>query len=101
MKAAVMEHRRGMKEQNQKRAEDSKAQDAQLIQRPAEMNRAPSEGKIDLTASIVTQTVERRVAMGAEGEDGKESMAECPMRKVQPDMGKANTEQKQLTGNPR
>ena len=83
-----------MKEQKQKLAEDSKAEDAQLIQRPAEMNRAPSEGKIDLTASIVTQTVERRVAMGGEGEDGKESMAECPMRKGQPDMGSAITEQK-------
>jgi len=65
------------------------------------MNRAPSEGKIGLTAGIVPQTVERRVDMGAEGEDGKESMAEFPMIKGKADMGSAITEQKQLTGNPR
>jgi len=39
--------------------------------------------------------------MGAEGEDGKESMADCQIIEGKPDMGSPNTEQKQLPGNPR
>ncbi len=115
-KATMMEHCRGMKAHKQKLAEDIEAQDAQLTQRLAEMNRAPDDRKTGLMASIITQMAEQRMALDARKakmEDemmrhmmehmqmGKESMAECPVMKGKSGMGSANTEQKQPTINPR
>ena len=102
--AKMMERCQEMKEQQQKMKEDMKAQDAQLTEHLAEMNRAPEDKKMDLMAAVITQMVEQRIAMDARKakmEDemmqhmmqhmqmGKESMSQCPMMK-----GMKGTEEK-------
>jgi hypothetical protein len=94
--AGMMERCQEMKEQKQKMKEDMKAQDEQLTDQLAEMNRAPEDKKMDLMAAVVTQMVERRISMDARKakmeeammqhmmqhmQMGKESMAQCPMMK--------------------
>src|ERR1019366_5506461 len=77
--------------------EDMKAQDAQLTEQLADMNRAPKDKKVGLMASALTGMVQQRITMDARKakmEDemmqhmkmGKESMAQCPMMKDMKDM---------------
>ncbi len=106
-KTAMMDHCQEMKEQKQKLAEDIKAQDAQLTEQLAGMNRAPDERKTGLMAVVVTNMAKQRMNMDARKtkmEDemmhhmmehmqmGKASMAECPMMKGNSDMGSPNAD---------
>jgi hypothetical protein len=99
--ANMMEHCQEMKDQKQKMKEDMKAQDAQLTEQLADMNRAPKDKKVGLMASALTGMVQQRITMDARKakmEDemmqhmmqhmqmGKESMAQCPMMKGIKDM---------------
>jgi hypothetical protein len=92
-----------MKEQKQIMAEDMKAQDAELTNQIAKMNRAPKDKKVNLMAAVITQMVEQRITMDARKakmeeemmlhmmqhmQMGKESMSECPMMKDMKDMDK-------------
>jgi hypothetical protein len=92
----MMQRCQAMKEQKQKMKEDIKAQDAQLIEQVAKMNRAPADKKMDLMAAVLTHMVEQRIAMDARKakmeeemmqhmmqhmQMGKESMSQCPMMK--------------------
>jgi hypothetical protein len=94
--AKMMQRCQEMMEQKQKMKEDVKAQDAQLTEQLAEMNRAPKDKKMGLMAAALTHMVEQRIAMDARKakmEDemmqhmmqhmqmGKESMSQCPMMK--------------------
>ena len=54
--ANMMEHCQEMKDQKQKMKEDMKAQDAQLTEQLADMNRAPKDKKVGLMASALTGT---------------------------------------------
>jgi hypothetical protein len=99
--ATMMERCQDMKEQKQKMKEDMKAQDAQLTEQLADMNRAPKDKKMGLMAAALTGMVQQRITMDARKakmEDemmqhmmqhmqmGKESMAQCPMMKDMKDM---------------
>src|SRR5664279_769361 len=95
--AAMMERCQEMKEQKQKLKEDMKAQDAQLTEQLANMNRAPEDKQMGLMAGVLTHMVQQRIAMDARKakmEDemmqhmqmGKESMSQCPMMKSMKDM---------------
>ena len=94
--ATMMERCQEMKDQKQKLKEDMKAQDAQLTEQLAEMNRAPKDKKVGLIATALTGMVQQRITMDARKakmEDemmqhmmqhmqmGKESMTQCPMMK--------------------
>jgi hypothetical protein len=85
-----------MMEQKKKMAADMKAQDAELTEHVAKMNRAPEDKKLDVLAAVVTHMLEQRIAKDARKakmEDammahmmqhmqmGKDSMAQCPMMK--------------------
>ena len=100
--AAMMERCQEMKEQKQKLKEDMKAQDAQLTEQLANMNRAPEDKQTGLMAGVLTNMVEQRIAMDARKAQmeeammqhmmqhmqmGKESMSQCPMMKSMKDMG--------------
>jgi hypothetical protein len=95
-KAAMMERCQEMKRQKQNMKEDIEAQDAQLTQQLAEMNRAPEDKKMGLMAAVLTRMVEQRIAMDARRakmeeemmkhmmqhmQMGKESVSQCPMMK--------------------
>jgi len=54
MEATMMEHCQEMKQQKQKMMADMKAQDDQLMEQVAEMNRAPHDKKIGLMAAVLT-----------------------------------------------
>ena len=97
--AKMTERCQEMKEQKQKMKEDAKAQDAQLTEELANMNRAPEDKKMGLMAAVVTHMAEQRIAMDARKAEmeekmmkhmmqhmqiGKESMSQCPMMQ---DMG--------------
>jgi hypothetical protein len=95
--ATMMERCQEMKDQKQKLKEDMKAQDAQLTEQLAEMNRAPKDKKVGLMATALTGMVQQRITMDArkaKTEDemmqhmqmGKESMSQCPMMKGMKDM---------------
>src|ERR1039458_6273497 len=99
--STMMERCQEMKEQKQKMKEDMKAQDAQLTEQLADMNRAPKDKKVGLMAAAFTGMVQQRITMDARKakmEDemmqhmmqhmqmGKESMAQCPMMKGMKDM---------------
>jgi len=96
MEATMMERCQEMKQQKQKMMADMKAQDDQLMEQVADMNRAPHDKKIGLMAAVLTHMAEQRIAMDARkakmDEDmmkhmmqhmqmGKDSMAQCPMMK--------------------
>ena len=92
MEATMMEHCQEMKQQKQKMMADMKAQDDQLMEQVAEMNRAPHDKKIGLMAAVLTHMAEQRVAMDARKakmdeemmqhmQMGKDSMSQCPMMK--------------------
>jgi hypothetical protein len=98
----MMERCQEMKEQKQKLKEDMKAQDAQLTEQLANMNRAPADKQTGLMAGVLTNMVEQRIAMDARKAQmeeammkhmmqhmqmGKESMSQCPMMKSIKDMG--------------
>ena len=94
----MMERCQEMKEQKQKLKEDMKAQDAQLTEQLANMNRAPEDKQTGLMAGVLTNMVEQRIAMDARKAQmeeammqhmqmGKESMSQCPMMKSMTDMG--------------
>ena len=92
----MMERCQEMKRQKQNMKEDIEAQDAQLTQQLAEMNRAPEDKKMGLMAAVLTRMVEQRIAMDARRakmeeemmkhmmqhmQMGKESLPQCPMMK--------------------
>ena len=96
MEATLMERCQKMKQQKQEMKEDIKAQDAQLTEQLANMNRAPADQKTGLVAAVLTHMVEQRIAMDARKAQmeeammqhmmqhmqmGKESMSQCPMMK--------------------
>lgn len=96
MAAPMMEKCQEMKLQKQKMKADIAAQDAQLTEQLAEMNRAPEGKKMGLMAAVLTSMAEQRVAMDARKANmeeammqhmmqhmqmGKESMSQCPMMK--------------------
>lgn len=96
MEGKMMERCEVMKEQKQKMKAEMKAQDAELTEQLAKMNRAPDDKKVGLMAGVVTQMVEQRIAMNARKakmeeemmqhmmqhmQMGKESMTKCPMMK--------------------
>jgi hypothetical protein len=89
--AKMMERCQQMKEQKQKMMEDIKAQDAQLTEQLAEMNRAPEDKKTDLIAAILTQMVEQRITMDARKAKMEEEMMQHMMQHMQ--MGKASMSQ--------
>ena len=97
----MMERCQEMKEQKQKMMADMKAQDAELTEQLAKMNRAPEDKKMGLMAAVLTHMVEQRIAMDARKakmeeemmqhmmqhmQMGKESMSQCPMMKGMKDM---------------
>jgi hypothetical protein len=99
--ATMMERCQEMKQQKQDIKDDIKAQDAQLTEQLANMNRAPEDQKTDLMAAVLTHMVEQRIAMDARKAQmeeammqhmmlhmqmGKESMSQCPMMKGMKDM---------------
>ena len=92
----MMERCQEMKQQKQKMMADMKAQDDQLMEQVAEMNRAPHDKKIGLMAAVLTHMAEQRIAMNARKakmdeemmqhmmqhmQMGKDSMLQCPMMK--------------------
>ena len=96
MKGNMMERCEAMKQQKHAMKEEMKAQDAQLTEELATMNRATGDEKMGLMASLITHMLEQRIAMDAQHarmEDqmmghmmqhmqmGKDSMSECPMMK--------------------
>jgi predicted transcriptional regulator len=95
--ATLMERCQEMKEQKQKMKEDTTAQDAELTELVAKMNRASEDKKMSLMAAVITQMVEQRIAMDARKAQmeeammqhmqiGKDSMSQCPMMKDMKDM---------------
>jgi hypothetical protein len=99
-----------MKEHKEKMMAEMKAQDAELTAQVARMNSAPANEKPALLAALVTQLAEQRVTRDErmakmEGEmmkhmmehmqQGKESMARCPMMKGHGEMDpkSANSDQ--------
>jgi len=99
--APMMEKCQEMKAQKQRMKEDIAAQEAQLTEQLAEMNRAPEDKKMGLMAAVVTHMAEQQISMHARKakmEDemmqhmmrhmrmGKESMAQCPMMNAMKDM---------------
>ena len=107
MEGKMMESCQAMKEQKQKMMVEMKAQDTELTEQLAKMNRAPDDKKVGLMAGIVTQMVEQRIAMNASTakmeeammphmmqhmQMGKESMAQCPMMKGMKDMDKKSAD---------
>jgi hypothetical protein len=104
-KATMMERCQEMKEQKQRVNADIKAQDAQLMEQLAEINRAPEDKKMSLMAAVLTHMVEQRIAMDARKAQmeeammqnmmqhmqmGKESMSHCPMMTDMKDMDKSS-----------
>jgi hypothetical protein len=92
--ATMMDRCEAMKQQKQNMKDDMKAQNAQLTEQLANMNRAPEDQKTDLMAAVLTHMVEQRIAMDARKAQmeeammqhmmqhmqmGKESMSQCPM----------------------
>src|ERR1035438_9910281 len=61
----MMERCQEMKKQKQDMKDDIKAQDAQLTEQLANMNRAPEDQKTGLMAAVLTHMVEQRIAMDA------------------------------------
>jgi predicted component of type VI protein secretion system len=99
--AAMMERCQEMKQQKQDMKDDIKAQDAQLTEQLANMNRAPEAQKTDLMAAVLTHMVEQRIVMDARKAQmeeammqhmmqhmqmGKESISQCPMMKDMKDV---------------
>ena len=99
--ATMMDRCEEMKQQKQNMKDDMKAQDAQLTEQLANMNRAPKDRKTDLMAAVLTHVVEQRIAMDARKAQmeeammqhmmqhmqiGKESMSQCPMMKGMKDI---------------
>ncbi len=99
--ARMMERCQEMKQQKQNMKDDMKAQNAQLTEQLANMNRAPEDQKTGLMAAVLTHMVEQRIAMDARKAQmeeammqhmmqhmqmGKESMSQCPMMKGIGDM---------------
>lgn len=96
MEGKTMEKCEEMKKEKQKMQAEMKAQDTKLTEAVATMNSAAEGGKLNLMAGIVTQMVEQRTAMHTKKakmqekmmehmmqhmQNGKESMAGCPMMK--------------------
>jgi len=96
MEGKMMARCQEMKEQKQIMKEAMKAQDAELTEQIAKMNRAPEDKKLGLMADVITRMVEQRISMDARKakmeeemmkhmmqhmQTGKESMSQCPMMK--------------------
>ena len=100
MEAKMMERCQEMKAQKQKMMAEMKAQDDHLTDQIAQMNRAPTDKKMELMASVLTHLVEQRVSMRVQKSKmeeqmmqhmmqhmqmGAESMSKCPMMKAMKD----------------
>lgn len=109
MESGMKEQCQEMKEQKQKMKEDVKAQDADLIEQLAEMNRAPKDKKVEQMAVLLTHIVEQRIVMDARKakmeeemmkhmmqhmQMGKESLAKCLMMKKMNDMDGKSADQR-------
>lgn len=96
MEGKMMKHCKEMKEQKEKLGAEIKAQDADLTEKIAKLNKAPQPEKLEIMAAVLTQMVEQRSAMNARKakmeenmmkhmmehmQMGKESMSDCPMMK--------------------
>ena len=96
MPEKMTESCRAMKEQKEKMMADMKAQDAELTEHVAKMNRAPDAEKLGVMAAVVTHMLEQRIAMDARKakmeeemmthmmqhmQMGGEAMSQCPMMK--------------------
>lgn len=102
MTEAPMKHEcKDMMEQKKKLAADVKSKDAELTELVDKMNRASGDKQMTLMATVITQIVEKQVAMNqrkAKMKDammahmmdhmqmGKDSLAQCPMMKDVNDM---------------
>jgi flagellar biosynthesis protein FliP len=101
MESKMMESCQAMQEQKEKMQADMKAQDAELTEHVAKMNRAPEAEKMSVMAAVITHMLEQRITMDARmakmEEDmmkhmmqhmqmGGDSMAQCPMMKGMADM---------------
>lgn len=97
MEGTMMESCGEIMKQKQTMKEDMKAQDANLTELLARMNRAPEGKKMNLMAAVITHMVEQRISMDARHammeevkmkhmmghmQMGGESMSKCPMMKV-------------------
>jgi hypothetical protein len=87
----MMERCKEMMEQKQKMMEDMKAQDDQLTDQLSKMNAAPEDKKTDLMAALLTQMVEKRIAMDARKAKMEEEMMQHTMQHMQ--MGKGSMSQ--------
>ena len=110
METNMMQRCQALKEQKEKMMADRKAQDAELTEQLAKMNRAPVDKKMDLMAAVITPMVEQRITMDARKakmeeemmkhmmqhmQIGKESISQCPMMKgMDEKSGDAPKEQK-------
>ena len=94
--AKMMERCQQMKEHKQKMTAEIKAQDKELSEQAARLNRAPETARVELLTALVTRLVEQRSSMDADQarmdeemmrhmmqhmQMGKESMLQCPMMK--------------------
>jgi len=95
--AKMMERCQEMKEQKQKMKEDMKAQDAQLTEQLATMNRARGDKKMDLMAAVLTHMVEQRIAMDERKGKMEEEMMEHMMQHMQMG-GKSKSQCKMMKG---
>jgi hypothetical protein len=101
MESKMMESCQAMKDKKEKMQADMKAQDADLTEHVAKMNRAPEAEKMSVMAAVITHMVEQRIAMNARMakmqdemmahmmqhmQMGADSMAQCPMMKGMEDM---------------
>jgi hypothetical protein len=76
-----------MMAQKQKIKADVKAQDSQLALELGRMNRAPSDKKVDLMATLLTRMVEQRLSMDARKEKMEEEMMQHMMRHMSMEKG--------------
>ena len=89
--ATMMERCQKMKQQKQDMKDDIKAQDAQLTEQLANMNRAPEDQKTGIMAAVLTHMVEQRIAMDARKAQMEEAMMQHMMQHMQ--MGKESMSQ--------
>ena len=96
LKGKMTQRCQAMQEKKQKMQAEMKAQDDELTEQLARMNRAPDDEKVGLLAAVVTQMVEQRKVMNTrkakmqeemmqhmmqDMQKGPDSMAQCPMMK--------------------
>src|ERR1035441_10163746 len=81
--STMMERCQEMKEQKQKMKEDMKAQDAQLTEQLADMNRAPKDKKVGLMAAAFTGMVQQRITKIGRASCREDEMMQHMMQHMQ------------------